>query len=55
MGTWHGRTGAPVVVRVPFGTVVRELRRGDPRRTQDEWEVEEEAYALLGKDERRHI
>ncbi|KAH9025807.1 P-loop containing nucleoside triphosphate hydrolase protein [Lactarius hengduanensis] len=54
MGTWqHGRAGAPVVLRVPLGTVVRELTRGDPRRTQDEWEAEEEAYEQLDKDERR--
>ncbi|KAH9070668.1 GTPase [Lactarius deliciosus] len=54
MGTWqHGRAGAPVVLRVPLGTVVRELTRGDPRRTQDEWEAEEEAYTELDKDERR--
>ncbi|KAI9453033.1 GTPase [Lactarius psammicola] len=54
MGTWqHGRAGAPVILRVPLGTVVRELPRGDPRRTPDEWEVEEEAYALLEKEERR--
>ncbi|KAI9444507.1 P-loop containing nucleoside triphosphate hydrolase protein [Lactarius indigo] len=48
-----GEPGAPVVLRVPLGTVVRELTRGDPRRTQDEWEAEEEAYAQLDKDERR--
>ena len=54
MGTWqHGRTGAPVILRVPLGTVVRELPRGDPRRMPDEWETEEEAYTLLDKDERR--
>ncbi|KAH8979049.1 GTPase [Lactarius hatsudake] len=54
MGTWqHGRAGAPVVLRVPLGTVVRELTRGDPRCRQDEWEAEEEAYAELDKDERR--
>ena len=54
MGTWqHGRAGAPVIVRVPLGTVVRELTRGDPRRMPDEWEAEEEAYAELEKDERR--
>ena len=34
MGTWqHGRTGAPVIVRVPLGTVVHELPHGDRRRT----------------------
>jgi GTP-binding protein len=54
MGTWqHGRAGTPVILRVPLGTVVRELPRGDPRRTQDEWEAEEEACAGLDKEERR--
>lgn len=54
MGTWqHGRTGAPIILRVPLGTVVRELQRGDPRRAQDEWEAEEEACAGLDKEERR--
>ena len=54
MGTWqHGRTGAPIMLRVPVGTVVRELQRGDPRRAQDEWEVEEEACDGLDKEERR--
>ena len=54
MGTWqHGRTGAPVIIRVPLGTVVRELPRGDRRRMPDEWEEEEKAYVELDKDERR--
>jgi GTPase len=54
MGTWqHGRAGAPVVLRVPLGTVVRELPRGDSRHAQDEWEAEEEACAGLDKEERR--
>jgi GTPase len=56
MGTWqHGRTGAPNVIRVPLGTVVRELPRDDPRRAQDEWEAEEEAYAHLDREERRKL
>jgi len=54
MGTWqHGRVGAPVTLRVPLGTVVRELPRGDPRRVQDEWEAEEEAWAELDREQRR--
>ena len=56
MGTWqHGRAGAPTVIRVPLGTVVRELPRDDPRRTQDEWEAEEEAYVDLDGEERRKL
>ena len=54
MGTWqHGRVGEPVILRVPLGTVVRELPRGDPRRAQDEWEAEEEVYAELDNSEER--
>ena len=45
-GTWqHGRAGAPITIRVPLGTVVRELLRDDPRRAQDKWEPEEEECA----------
>ena len=56
MGTWqHGRAGAPTIIRVPLGTVVRELSRDDPRRVQDEWEAEEEAYAHLDREERRKL
>ncbi|KAI0271061.1 P-loop containing nucleoside triphosphate hydrolase protein [Russula aff. rugulosa BPL654] len=56
MGTWqHGRAGAPTIIRVPLGTVVRELPRDDPRRVQDEWEAEEEAYAHLDREERRKL
>jgi GTP-binding protein len=55
-GTWqHGRAGAPTIIRVPLGTVVRELPRDDPRRAQDEWEAEEEVYALLDREERRKL
>ncbi|KAH9956381.1 GTPase [Lactifluus volemus] len=54
MGTWqHGRAGEPVILRVPLGTVVRELPRDDPRRMPDEWEADEKTYAELDKDERR--
>jgi GTP-binding protein len=54
MGTWqHGRIGAPVILRIPLGTVVRELPRGDPRHMPYEWEEEEEVYAQLDEDERR--
>ncbi len=56
MGTWqHGRAGAPTIIRVPLGTFVRELPREDPRRAQDEWEAEEEAYTHLDREERRKL
>ncbi|KAF8206420.1 P-loop containing nucleoside triphosphate hydrolase protein [Mycena galopus ATCC 62051] len=43
-GTWqNGKNGEPLVIRVPLGTVVREIPRGDSRRSKDEWEAEEES------------
>ncbi|KAG8216150.1 hypothetical protein J3R82DRAFT_8156 [Butyriboletus roseoflavus] len=53
-GTWqNGRNAAPTVIKVPLGTVVRELPRDDPRRAKDEWEAEEEALEALGSEARR--
>ncbi|EGO01309.1 hypothetical protein SERLA73DRAFT_51590 [Serpula lacrymans var. lacrymans S7.3] len=53
-GTWqNGKNAPPVILKVPLGTVVRELPRDDPRRTKDEWEAEEEALEGLGMEERR--
>ncbi|KAF5385716.1 hypothetical protein D9757_005485 [Collybiopsis confluens] len=47
-GTWqNGKNGAPLVIRVPLGTIVRELPRNDPRRAKDEWEAEAEALEEL--------
>ncbi|KAF9467721.1 GTPase [Collybia nuda] len=47
-GTWqNGRNGSPLIIRVPLGTVVRELPRDDPRRAKDEWEAEEESMEGL--------
>ncbi|KAL5497933.1 MTG2 [Sanghuangporus vaninii] len=52
-GTWmNGKNGEPTIVRVPFGTVVRELSREDSRRAQDEWEVEEEGLRILSPEEK---
>lgn len=48
-GTWqNGRAGEPLVIKVPLGTVVRELGRNDPRRAKDEWESEEDAMQADG-------
>jgi GTPase len=56
MGMWqHGCTGAPTTIRVLLGTVVCELPRYDPRRAQDEWEAEEEAYTPLNSEEHRKL
>ncbi|KAF9260672.1 GTPase [Marasmius fiardii PR-910] len=53
-GTWqNGKNGSPLIIRVPLGTVVREIPRGDPRRARDEWEAEEEALEGLDASEKR--
>ena len=54
-GTWqHGKNAEPTVIRVPVGTVVKELAYDDPRRAPDEWEAEDEALREFGAgDERR--
>ncbi|KAG6879586.1 hypothetical protein C0992_001033 [Termitomyces sp. T32_za158] len=53
-GTWqNGKSGEPTIIRVPLGTVVRELPRDDTRRTKDEWEAEEESTEGLTPSEKR--
>ncbi|KIK52092.1 hypothetical protein GYMLUDRAFT_233777 [Collybiopsis luxurians FD-317 M1] len=53
-GTWqNGKNGAPLVLRVPMGTIVRELPRDDPRRTKDEWEAEAESLEGLDTSEKQ--
>lgn len=53
-GTWqNGRNGSPLIIKVPLGTVVRELKRDDPRRAKDEWEAEEESLEGLTLAEKR--
>ncbi|KAF7336635.1 putative GTP-binding protein P8A3.11c, mitochondrial [Mycena venus] len=52
-GTWqNGKNGEPLVIRVPLGTIVREIPRGDSRRSKDEWEAEEESIEGLNAEER---
>nr|GAT60737.1 GTPase [Mycena chlorophos] len=52
-GTWqNGRNAEPLVIRVPLGTVVREIPRGDTRRAPDEWEAEQESLEGLNASER---
>ncbi|KAL4269220.1 OBG-type GTPase [Pleurotus pulmonarius] len=47
-GTWQGgKSGSPTIIKVPLGTVVRELARDHPLRAQDEWEAEEAALEGL--------
>ena len=53
-GSWqNGKNGAPLIIKVPLGTVVRELPRNDPRRAKDEWEAEEESLEDLTLAEKR--
>ncbi|KAF7798121.1 hypothetical protein EIP86_009336 [Pleurotus ostreatoroseus] len=53
-GTWqHGRNAPPTIIKVPLGTVVRELPRADPRRVPDEYEAEAAALEGLEDEERR--
>ncbi|OCH88733.1 GTP-binding protein Obg/CgtA [Obba rivulosa] len=53
-GTWqNGKNGAPTIIRVPLGTVVRELPPDDPRRAKDQWEAEAESLEGLPQEERR--
>ena len=52
-GTWmNGRNGEPIIIRVPIGTVIRELPANDPRRAKDEWESEIDALQDLSPEER---
>jgi GTPase len=54
-GTWqNGRNGAPLVVKVPLGTVVQELTKEEASKYnfKDEWEAEEESLAGLSPQER---
>ncbi|KAH9474762.1 putative GTP-binding protein P8A3.11c, mitochondrial [Psilocybe cubensis] len=53
-GTWqNGKAGAPYVIKVPVGTVVRQLPWDDPRRAKDAWESEEESLQGLSPSEKR--
>lgn len=53
-GTWqNGKAGAPLVIKVPVGTIVRQLPWDDPRRAQDAWEAEEDSLEGLEAAEKR--
>ncbi|KAI0088271.1 GTPase [Irpex rosettiformis] len=53
-GTWqNGKTGAPTIIKVPLGTIVRQLAQNDPRRAKDEFEAEEEGMEGLEVEEKR--
>ena len=54
-GTWQGgRNGVPLAVKVPLGTVVRELTKEEAAKYnfKDEWEAEEEALTDLSPEDR---
>ncbi|KAJ7158742.1 GTPase [Mycena filopes] len=52
-GTWqNGKIGEPLIIRVPLGTIVREIPRGDSRRSKDEWEAEAESLEGLNPTEK---
>ncbi|KZT63432.1 GTP-binding protein Obg/CgtA [Daedalea quercina L-15889] len=53
-GTWrNGKNAPPTIIKVPVGTIVRELSRDDFRRAKDEYEAEEEALEGLDPEERK--
>ena len=53
-GTWmNGKNAPPTIIRVPLGTVVRQLEKDDPRRAKDEFEVEEDALQDMDLEERK--
>ncbi|KAE9400498.1 GTPase [Gymnopus androsaceus JB14] len=53
-GTWqNGKNGSPLVIRVPVGTIVRQLPRDDPRTAKDEWDAEAESLEGLEPAEKQ--
>jgi len=53
-GEWqNGKAGSPLVIKVPVGTVVKQLSWDDPRRAKDAWESEDESLEGLNPLEKR--
>lgn len=53
-GAWqNGRNAPPLIVKVPLGTIVRELARDDPRRQKDEYEAEAEDLKEMNPRQRQ--
>lgn len=53
-GTWqHGKNAPPLIIKVPLGTVVRQLAPDDPLRAPDEYDAEAESLEGLDLHERR--
>ncbi|THH31819.1 hypothetical protein EUX98_g2363 [Antrodiella citrinella] len=53
-GSWlNGKHGVPTIVKVPLGTIVKELLPDDPRRAKNEYEAEEEGLEGLELPEKR--
>ncbi|TFK53026.1 GTP-binding protein Obg/CgtA [Heliocybe sulcata] len=52
-GTWrNGKDAPPTIVRVPLGTVVKQLSHDDPRRAKDAFERFQESLEGLDEEER---
>ncbi|KAF9045324.1 GTPase [Panaeolus papilionaceus] len=53
-GTWqNGQAGTPMVVKVPVGTIIKQIPWDDPRRAKDAWESEEDSLEGLPPTEKR--
>ena len=53
-GTWmNGKNAPPTIIKVPLGTVVRQLGKDDPRRAPDEFEVEEKQLTAMDLESRK--
>lgn len=52
-GSWmNGRNARPTVLRVPVGTVVKEVTGNTSQQLQDEWQMEEEGLKTLTSSDR---
>ena len=53
-GTWqNGKNASPRIIRVPVGTIVRQLSHDDHRRAKDEYEAEEESLEGLSLEDKK--
>jgi GTPase len=53
-GTWmNGKNAPPAIIRVPLGTVVRQLPKDDPLRVPDEFEAEEKLLEEMDLENRK--
>ena len=53
-GTWQNGKNAPAtIIKVPLGTIVKQLPQDDPRRAKDEFEAEAESMKGLDVEEKK--